>query len=186
MDLHPDVLKILFSIIWKCIFLNYSSQGIEAPRSFKFFISAQLQTGDLVKGTQFWGVGIAAGRSWQDFQSRGTSCFFITAKWRNKSRSIKIRKKRKTRVAGWEESHRRDPPQEGTRSSDRSLQNFWEQNLKASSRRSWSRPGSHTDSHKAFDVYRSFPKGEYHISCHNKQKKKWCKNMFHVAICMHS
>lgn len=87
-------IKIPFSIIWKCIFLNYSSQGIEAPRSFKFFISAQLQTVDLVKGTQFWGVGIAAGRSWQDFQSRGTSRFFITAKQRNKSRSIKIRNKR--------------------------------------------------------------------------------------------
>lgn len=50
--------KIPFSVIWKCIFLNYSSQGIEAPRSFKFFISAQLQTVDLVKGTQFRGVGI--------------------------------------------------------------------------------------------------------------------------------
>lgn len=60
-------IKIPFSIIWKCIFLNYSSQGIEAPRSCKFFISAQLQTVDLVKGTQFWGVGIAAGRSWQNF-----------------------------------------------------------------------------------------------------------------------
>lgn len=59
-------IKIPFSIIWNCTFLNYSSQGIEAPRSFKFFISAQLQTVDLVKGTQFWGVGIAAGRSWQD------------------------------------------------------------------------------------------------------------------------
>lgn len=87
-------IKIPFSIIWKCVFLNYSLQGIEAPRSFKFFISAQLQTVDLVKGTQFWGVGIAAGRSWQDFQSRGTPRFFITAKQRNKSRSIKIRNKR--------------------------------------------------------------------------------------------
>lgn len=75
-------LKNFSSIIWKCIFLNYSSRGIEAPRSFKFFISAQLQTVDLVKGTQFWGVGIAAGRSWQDFQSRGTPRFFITAKQR--------------------------------------------------------------------------------------------------------
>lgn len=60
-------IKIPFSIIWNCTFLNYSLQGIEAPRSFKFFISAQLQTVDLVKGTQFWGVGIAAGWSWQDF-----------------------------------------------------------------------------------------------------------------------
>ena len=50
-------IKIPFSIIWKCIFLNYSSRGIEAPRSFKFFISAQLQTVDLVKGTQFLGCG---------------------------------------------------------------------------------------------------------------------------------
>ncbi len=95
-------IKIPFSIIWKCIFLNYSLQGIEAPRSFKFFISAQLQTVDLVKGTQFWGVGIAAGRSWQDFQSRGTSRFFITAKQRNKSRSIKIRNRRADWLAGSE------------------------------------------------------------------------------------
>lgn len=69
-------IKIPFSIIWNCTFLNYSSQGIEAPRSFKFFISAQLQTVDLVKGTQFWGVGIAAGRSWQDSSvSRHSSLF---------------------------------------------------------------------------------------------------------------
>lgn len=87
-------IKIFSSIIWRCIFLNYSLQGIGAPRSFEFFISAQLQTVDLVKGTQFLGVGIAAGRSWQDFQSRGTSRFFITAKLRNKSRSIKIRNER--------------------------------------------------------------------------------------------
>lgn len=107
-------IKIPFSIIWKCIFLNYSSQGIEAPRSFKFFISAQLQTVDLVKGTQFWGVGIAAGRSWQDFQSRGTSRFFITEKQRNKSRSIKIRNERAEWLAVSAEQHRY-LPQEGTR-----------------------------------------------------------------------
>lgn len=105
-------IKIPFSIIWKCIFLNYSLQGIEAPRSFKFFISAQLQTVDLVKGTQFWVVGIAAGRSWQDFQSRGTSRFFITAKQRNKSRSIKIRNKR----AEWLASRAvKSPPRSATR-----------------------------------------------------------------------
>lgn len=111
-------IKIPFSIIWKCIFLNYSSQGIEAPRSFKFFISAQLQTVDLVKGTQFWVVGIAAGRSWQDFQSRGASRFFITAKQRNKSRSIKIRNKRAEWLASRAGNHRRDLPQEGTRGLD--------------------------------------------------------------------
>lgn len=46
-------IKVPLSIIWKCIFLNYSSRGSEAPRSCEFFISAQLQTVDLVKGTQF-------------------------------------------------------------------------------------------------------------------------------------
>lgn len=75
-EFTSNCIKIPFSIIWNCTFLNYSSQGIEAPRSFKFFISAQLQTVDLVAGTQFWGVGIAAGRSWQDSSvSRHSSLF---------------------------------------------------------------------------------------------------------------
>lgn len=126
MNLHPIVLKFPSPLSGKCIFLNYSSQGIEAPRSFKFFISAQLQTVDLVKGTQFWGVGIAAGRSWQDFQSRGTSRFFITAKQRNKSRSIKIRNKRGW-VAGWEWNHHWGRPQEGARGLDMSGKHILEQ-----------------------------------------------------------
>ena len=91
-------IKIFPSIIHKCIFLNYLSRGIVAPRSCEFFISPQLQTADLVKGTQIWGVGIAAGQSWQDFQSLGNSRCFITAKQRNKSRSIKIRNKRARRA----------------------------------------------------------------------------------------
>lgn len=63
MNLHPIVLKFPSPLSGNAYFLIIHRKGIEAPRSFKFFISAQLQTVDLVKGTQFWGVGIAAGRS---------------------------------------------------------------------------------------------------------------------------
>jgi len=99
---ESNCIKIPLSIIWKCIFLNYLVQRIEAPWSFTFFFSAQLQTVDLWKRTQFRGVGIAAGRSWQDPRSRGTSLFFLTAKQRNKSRSIKIRNKRAEWLAAGE------------------------------------------------------------------------------------